>query len=546
MKKIFIYTYIILLFCPQSLVYATEEEQNRIFEDIPENSYYERILTPLKEKDIISGYPDGYFRPHRQVNRVEALKMILEATDIKIQDYDININFTDIQSDWYTPYLETAVYLDIISGYPDGTFKPAQDVNKVEALKIFTLSNQIPLKAIDDIEIQLYQDTPIQEDTLWYQPYVYLCKEKNLITPVSMEKFNPEQNLTRGQIAEMIYRYLYINENGLDQYLYKEGGIASYYGNIFIGRKTASGEIFYSDHFTTAHKTLPLGTIIQVKNTANNKSVVVKVNDRGPFVEGRIIDLSIIAFNSISRISRGLFDSEIKIIGYDRNFLKNILKEISIITNTENEEEEEKENKKILVEFTQDIPSIFFENEFFNIKGKINYIDNLNIKLLDDSSEIIWEKEIEIYDNQFEDLLFFDLEGKYNLVFYADNTEIYNFPISIYKKQYFSYKAYIENKNNDISIKNLTKTDNNLNIKLANNAEDNIIPIFKLSIIQNDLKKDIILNNSYEFSIKKENSIFREINFYHNMKIKIYYALTSSVFSLDRYTNWKEINTYQL
>ena len=71
-----------------------------------------------------------------------------------------------------------------------------------------------------------------------------------------------------------------------------EEGLASWYAGKFQGRKTASGEIFDTAKMTAAHKTLAFGTRVRVRNLANEKEVVVRINDRGPFVEGRIIDLS--------------------------------------------------------------------------------------------------------------------------------------------------------------------------------------------------------------------------------------------------------------
>lgn len=76
-------------------------------------------------------------------------------------------------------------------------------------------------------------------------------------------------------------------------------GEASYYGPGFDGKKTASGEIFDQDDFTCAHKSLPFGTKLKVVRVDNGMSVVVRVNDRGPYVDGRILDLSIAAGKEI-------------------------------------------------------------------------------------------------------------------------------------------------------------------------------------------------------------------------------------------------------
>ncbi|MGQ3101980.1 MAG: septal ring lytic transglycosylase RlpA family protein [Sphingopyxis sp.] len=70
------------------------------------------------------------------------------------------------------------------------------------------------------------------------------------------------------------------------------GGVASYYGNELAGNRTASGERFDPGQFTAAHRSLPFGSMVRVTNTSNGDSVVVRINDRGPFSRGRVIDVS--------------------------------------------------------------------------------------------------------------------------------------------------------------------------------------------------------------------------------------------------------------
>lgn len=86
---------------------------------------------------------------------------------------------------------------------------------------------------------------------------------------------------------------------------FRQEGIASWYGAQFAGRPTASGEIFDPSLFTAAHKTLPFGTVLTVTNTHNNRRVTVRINDRGPFVAARIIDLSTAAAEVLDMISTG-------------------------------------------------------------------------------------------------------------------------------------------------------------------------------------------------------------------------------------------------
>ena len=76
-------------------------------------------------------------------------------------------------------------------------------------------------------------------------------------------------------------------------------GVASWYGPGFQGRKTASGERFNTGALTAAHRTLPFGTMVRVSNTKTGRSVMVRINDRGPYVGGRVIDLSLAAARSI-------------------------------------------------------------------------------------------------------------------------------------------------------------------------------------------------------------------------------------------------------
>ena len=86
---------------------------------------------------------------------------------------------------------------------------------------------------------------------------------------------------------------------------YREEGIASWYGGYFHGRRTSSGDVYDMYLMTAAHKSLPLPTYVRVTNLANGRSVVLRVNDRGPFVEDRIIDLSFAAATRLGMAAQG-------------------------------------------------------------------------------------------------------------------------------------------------------------------------------------------------------------------------------------------------
>jgi len=92
-------------------------------------------------------------------------------------------------------------------------------------------------------------------------------------------------------------------------------GLASWYGGKFHGRKTANGEIFDMNKLTAAHKSLPFGTKVKVTNRRNGKSVVVRINDRGPYSGKRVIDLSKKAASAVGILNSGVAPVKIEVLG---------------------------------------------------------------------------------------------------------------------------------------------------------------------------------------------------------------------------------------
>lgn len=91
-------------------------------------------------------------------------------------------------------------------------------------------------------------------------------------------------------------------------------GLASWYGEPHHGRRTANGEIFDQEALTAAHPSLPFGTILRVTNLQNGRHVDVRINDRGPVIPGRIVDLSRAAARSVRAIGRGVFRVRLEIV----------------------------------------------------------------------------------------------------------------------------------------------------------------------------------------------------------------------------------------
>jgi len=92
-------------------------------------------------------------------------------------------------------------------------------------------------------------------------------------------------------------------------------GTASWYGPGFDGRRTANGETFDMNALTAAHRTLPFGTRVRVTNLANGESVIVRINDRGPYVGNRVIDLSRGAADAVNMVDSGLARVSLEILG---------------------------------------------------------------------------------------------------------------------------------------------------------------------------------------------------------------------------------------
>ena len=106
----------------------------------------------------------------------------------------------------------------------------------------------------------------------------------------------------------------YSKSNG--KYKKTEIGITSYYGTQFHGKITANGEVFDMYGVTAAHKTLPLGTVARITNLENDKSIILRINDRGPYVKGRILDCSYGAALKLDFITSGTAKVKIEVIEF--------------------------------------------------------------------------------------------------------------------------------------------------------------------------------------------------------------------------------------
>ena len=143
---------------------------------------------------------------------------------------------------------------------------------------------------------------------------------------------------------------------------YEEEGIASWYGTKFHQQLTANGETYDLYGMTAAHKTLPLPSYVQVTNIENNKSVIVRVNDRGPFYSNRIIDLSFAAAKKLGYADKGIAKVKVKSIDPKIWNINNSTTQVSI--SSTNKENKISEDKKIQFISEQEVKKIKRENSF--------------------------------------------------------------------------------------------------------------------------------------------------------------------------------------
>jgi rare lipoprotein A len=274
------------------------------FTDVSEENYHYIPILALAEEGIINGYEDGTFKPYETVNRAEALKIILEAFNTPPAEYD-NLDenpFKDTaKNSWYASYIAYAKDQEIITGYNDDEFEPWKTINLAESLKILeeSLPNYLPNPATEDPFVDVTMND-------WHVDYLQYAKNREMVNISASGKVYPGQEMTRGYLAEVIYKL-----KNFGKYSFGKG---TFYGTAFDGRGTASGDTFDMTAMTAAHKTLPFDSIVEVTNMANGKSLQVRINDRGPYGHGRVIDLSQAAFEKIAGLHRGIINVQYRVI----------------------------------------------------------------------------------------------------------------------------------------------------------------------------------------------------------------------------------------
>ncbi len=165
-------------------------ERGAAFSDVPSGDSYANAVYYLRDEGIITGYSDGTFRPDQTINRAEFTKIVTGAQFNAAADIAMcqTASFPDVRkTDWFAPYVCVAKTKNIVAGYPDGTFRPGHNISFAEAAKIL---------------VRVFVGD-VQSDDVWYKPYVETLETLSAI-PTTITRF--DQSITRGEMAEMIYR----------------------------------------------------------------------------------------------------------------------------------------------------------------------------------------------------------------------------------------------------------------------------------------------------------------------------------------------------
>lgn len=190
----------------------SEVMTGELFTDVSSDDESFKAISFLKDHGVIGGYPDGSFKPENVVSRVEALKFILNGINSDLIGAR-QLPFADTSArEWYSEYVATGYNRNIVEGYPDSTFKPANTVNRAEFLKMLLTAMDVQVEKV--VSEDVYAD--VSADS-WYAPYVKYGKEKNLLV-ISGNKFKPEEGMTRRETAELIYRTILLKVSGAPKY----------------------------------------------------------------------------------------------------------------------------------------------------------------------------------------------------------------------------------------------------------------------------------------------------------------------------------------
>lgn len=273
----------------------------RFFPDVAFDHPYFEAIAAMEGRGILQGFGDGSFGPEQKISRAAALKVILLGAGVEITGVATESPFPDVpMGEWYAPIAKKGRELGVVKGDGVGNFVPSRQVSRSEALAMLFRTNGDTLETPEE---KPFSDVSLDA---WYAPHFAIAKKTGLLTG---DNAFPNQELTRAELSDLVFRFF---KNVWESSTFE--GKATFYGDGAEGANTASGERFSNSDFVAAHRTLAFGTRVRVTSEDTQKSVVVRITDRGPYGEGRVIDLSKSAFSPLASLGRGVIPVSLKIV----------------------------------------------------------------------------------------------------------------------------------------------------------------------------------------------------------------------------------------
>ncbi len=190
-----------------------------IFSDVPDDHEYAKAIEYLKSKSYVNGYSDLTFKPGNNINRAEAVKIIVAALGLDIK-VNFSASFSDVKTtDWFFPYVMAAKKAGFVTGDSVGTFRPTDTINLAETLSILCRAYGVDVPAVDSSDEALFTDV---KPTDWFAGYAKFAKEKSIVMMDDYGRADIVSVLNRGHFADLMYRFLVVKNSGWDEYPFYE------------------------------------------------------------------------------------------------------------------------------------------------------------------------------------------------------------------------------------------------------------------------------------------------------------------------------------
>ncbi|PJC37131.1 hypothetical protein CO046_02170 [Candidatus Peregrinibacteria bacterium CG_4_9_14_0_2_um_filter_53_11] len=223
------------------LVFSVPVASAENFSDVPANHPHAAAIEALKDAELVTGYNDGTFKPDQAINRAEATAMVLKAAGIPLQSSTQKLPFSDVvETDWFYPMIQRGVALNKLKGYPDQTFRPGLPVTLPEALAL-SLSFQNISTTSTNVESTIYKGLDPAE---WYGKTAQYAKNNYIIEPNPDGTLDPTASISRGQLAEIVFRTRQVKNSGRAFDITTEWTTSEHNLNYWSFRHPANWQLF--------------------------------------------------------------------------------------------------------------------------------------------------------------------------------------------------------------------------------------------------------------------------------------------------------------